>query len=371
MTTPSRIIAVGTAVPSLSVSQEEAFEGFARFRQLSAKEKVLYERFLADSSIKTRYVATDSLEKIFTETADQAHARFSFYAVKLAAAALEAACAQANIRPEMLDGLIVTTCTGYLCPGLSSYLMEKLSLREGAQALDLVGHGCAAALPALRSADQMIRAQNLKHVAVVSVEICTAAIFFGEATDLILSNSIFGDGAAACIVSGDTATPGLVIERVEGVVWPQYRDDLRFIQQDGRLCNKLSKRVPAIVAEAVGNLHGLLHPDGEADRYAFHAGGKRIIDAIEDHLGLEAGALEPTREILRCYGNISSASVLFALKELMTGSVGESVLLFSYGAGFSAFGLLGRFVGKIGDSALFHSKQEGNRALSPILRRRA
>jgi len=340
----SRITAVGTALPSLKVTQQEAFAAFSRFRALSHKEKILYERFLADESIETRFVASDSLDRLFHETPDDAHARFSKHAVTLACEALEAACLQANLRPERLDGLVVTTCTGYLCPGLSSYLMEKLSFKEGAQALDLVGHGCAAALPALRSADAMIRAGGLKHVAVVSVEICTAAIYFGDETDLILSNSIFGDGAAACIVSGDQDAPGLRLERVEGVVWPQYRDDLRFTQREGRLCNKLSKRVPAIVAEAVGNLHALLLPEGEARQYAFHAGGKRILDAIESYLELESAALSLSRASLRCYGNVSSASVLFTLKELMAEPSGGPVLLFSYGAGFSAFGLRGRFV---------------------------
>lgn len=343
-----RIISLETAVPGFSLAQSEVWELFNKHRKLSETERILYGRFLADKSISTRHVACDDILEIFDQTPDQLHDRYEKFAVQLATEALQKSCRSAGITPKQLDGLIVTTCTGYLCPGLTSYISGALGLNTDLMAYDLIGHGCGAALPALRLAKQLLAQQGFQHVAVVSAEICTAAISWGDAPDLILSNAIFGDGAAAAIVSNRHDTAGITLNNFESLLWPCYRDELRFTQKDSRLCNVLSKNVPAIVAKGVRELYDSLQPKVQAPvHYAFHTGGRRILDAVSQGLDITTGQMVYSRDVLRRYGNMSSPSILFVIKEMLDRRVFEnqdSLLLFGFGAGFTAYGMCGQWI---------------------------
>jgi len=191
--------------------------------------------------------------------------------------AVQRCLADAGIGKQEVDGLIITTCTGYLCPGLSSYVCESLGFRDNIFTSDLVGHGCGAAIPALQVADQFLKSGRGSNVLVLCVEVCSAAFFWGSDIGLILSNSIFADGAAACLLTTDSRRSGLEIRAFESLLWPQYREDLRFKQQDSRLCNVINKkrardrrgRGKGIVRQTVFHrekaLSALRHSSGRAD----------------------------------------------------------------------------------------------------------
>jgi alkylresorcinol/alkylpyrone synthase len=130
-----------------------------------------------DNGIEARRLAVDSLDDVFSIDPDTLHQRFATYAPALASQAAARALADAGVIADDIDGVIVSTCTGYLCPGLSSYLTQSLGLRANVQALDLVGQGCGAALPNMRVAEALIASQRCERALSVCVEVSSAAMY--------------------------------------------------------------------------------------------------------------------------------------------------------------------------------------------------
>ncbi len=339
----SKIIGIETANPKLKGDQEKVLEHILEKKHISKKAMIFYKRFLSDQSIKTRYFGMDDFNLVNEETPDEAILRFQTVGTQIGAEAVNKCLEATGINTEDIDGLIVTTCTGYLCPGLTSYVAQAVGLRDSLFTLDLTGTGCGAALPALRAADQYLKAHANSNILVLSVEVCSAALSWGDEIDLILSNAIFGDGAAACLISNVDDREGYAVLDFESLLWPEYRNDLRFKQKNSRLCNVINKNVPEVASEAVKTLQDrfMSRMEGPFHYYAIHPGGRRILDEIESRLGFGPNVLNRSREVLRDYGNMSSPSVLYVLKNIIEKDQPkeeESIILFAFGAGFTAFG---------------------------------
>jgi predicted naringenin-chalcone synthase len=304
--------------------------------KLSPRALDLYKKFLLDDGIHRRYFAWDDPQILLTESLDEKMKRFEHWAVKLSVEAVRKLFKKWHYQPKNIDAIFVSTCTGYLCPGLSTYISQELGLPENIHTLDLVGLGCTGALPALRAADDYLNRYPDSTVLVIAVEICSAATHWAEKPELILSNSIFSDGAAAVILTNKEKMAGLCIKSISSLLRPQFRDELRFKYLDARLCNVISSKVPQIVAEA---LHALYKDHTEnKTHYAFHSGGRKVLDAIQQRLGLLDEDMLLSRQILKEYGNMSSPSVLFVLKNILKHQLRDqdTVTCFSFGAGFLA-----------------------------------
>ena len=341
-TRASRMIAVETHNPSLIMDQADVLQQVLKHHKVSPRGRILYERFFNDHGIRTRHFGFDDVRQVFEESYDEAVERFQKVAVDCGSRAAEKALLKSEVSPGQVAGLIVTTCTGYLCPGLATYMAERLGLRSDVFLLDLVGQGCAAAAPALRAADHCLKSRPQSFVLVVCVEVCSAAFSSGEAVDLLISNAIFGDGAAAVLVTDDPKLSGLELRHFESILCPEYRDDLRFKTKNSRLCNVISKRVPDLAGKTIMQLKQKIPGDfGEPQHYAFHTGGRAVLDAIQNELGLSDVQMNPSRDILRDYGNMSSPSILFVLKHLWESGdlkFDDRIFAFTFGAGFSAHG---------------------------------
>ena len=341
-----KIVDIATANPPLKLTQEEILNRILKSPLRSAREKKLYTKFLTEPSIRTRYVAIeDQPEKLFEETQDEAIDRFQVQATRLGAQAVKKLLRRTGLKPHDIDGIIITTCTGYLCPGLTSYISQAVGLREDIYALDMVGTGCGAALPGMKSAWQYLTAHPDSRVIVLAVEICTATSYWNEDLDLIISNSIFGDGAAACLLTNRGESAGLEIREFQSVLWPQYRDELRYVTKNGRLLNVLKKDVPSLAASAFHRIYQRLTKDFtvKIDRMAVHPGGRKILDEIEAISPFGGDALRRSRSVLARYGNMSSPSVLYVLRDILhkdNCQSGETVGIFAFGAGMTAFGCL-------------------------------
>lgn len=351
---PVSIVAIGTALPPHRLSQSDALEWGLDHVRLKPDTRELYRRVLSDGGIATRHFAVNDLAEILETDHDLILARFERWAAELSAASLGRALACAGVEPRAVDYLAATTCTGYLCPGLTSYVMERAGLRADVRRADLVGMGCGAALPALEQACDFLAAHPDGTAAVVSTEICSAAILLGDAPDLVVSNAIFGDGSAAAILRRDGRPAGpaaLARPRFLGfrsLTLPEWREALRFRTERGHLRNVLSRDVPARAGAACRRLvlelldeHGL----GRADvaHWVVHAGGRLILDAVERALALPATALESARAVLRDAGNLSSPTVLFVLDEehrRRPPRAGDLGVLSAFGAGFAAHAAL-------------------------------
>lgn len=341
----AKIIGIETANPPLKMTQQQIWKSIQGHRELSDTEKVYYQRFLNDPNIRTKYIGIENLDNIFAETPDQLIKRFEKYGTLIGAESVKKCLQRCKIAAEEVDAIFVTTCTGYLCPGFTSYVSQQIGFREDIYALDLVGMGCGAALPAIMNANEYLKNHPDSNVIVLCVEICTAAISWGDEIDLVLSNVLFGDGAAACLLSNKEHEEGLLVKNFHSILWPQYRDELRFKHKDSRLCNVLKKDVPGIASGAVKEIMKQLFNSCAQgiDHYAVHPGGRKILDEIERALDFKKGELLPSREILRNYGNMSSPSVLFVLKQILeSGNLKDkqNIALFAFGAGFTAFGLI-------------------------------
>jgi alkylresorcinol/alkylpyrone synthase len=277
------------------------------------------------------------IERVFDRTPDELNATFRTEAPALAGRALALALERANVRTADLDALIICTCTGYLCPGLTSYVAEHLGLRTDAFLQDLVGLGCGAAIPALRAASHVLAAHPSATVACVAVEVCSAAFYLDDDPGVLISACLFGDGAAATVWRATPGTSGLAAFDFNTLHLPADRDKLRFEQRDGKLRNLLDPSVPALAASAVGKLWAARGPRPVA-RVVTHTGGRDVLDALAPVLAPHT--LDASARTLRRFGNMSSPSVLFALEETLKDTSPSSAAgdfwLVSFGAGFSA-----------------------------------
>ncbi len=344
--------ALATANPPMYVSQEEAFLFYDSHFDLAPEERELYRRVLLEGPIAGRYIGIDDPMEACETDQDKLIERFVKFGRLIGAEAARKALKQARLAPEEIDGLVVNTCTGYLCPGLSSYVAEDLGLRTNIRFMDLMGMGCGAAVPNWEAASGMLARSACGPVLSLSVEVCSATIFIGPEPDLVVSNCIFGDGAAAAVLDGPGgAEPLLRVLDFASALDPRHREDLRYRSVGGRLRNSLSRRVPAIgartakeAAETLLRRHGLTRED--IRWWAVHAGGSVVLDQIEKKLGLTEADSRYSRDVLHQYGNMSSPTLLFALEKILSDgrpAPGDLGLLIGFGAGFSAFAAMVEF----------------------------
>jgi alkylresorcinol/alkylpyrone synthase len=345
---------LGTATPPLHITQEEAYEFFTTHFTLKPAEQDLYRRILLDGRIKGRYLGMDAVTDALETDPDRLLARFLKFGRTTAVAAARRALAEAGVESAEIAGLIVNTCTGYLCPGLSSYIAEDLGIKTSIRFQDIMGMGCGAAIPNLEAAAGMLARGGEGPVLSLAVEICTATIFPSHDPELVVSNSIFGDGAAAAVLDLAPANrPGGLARMVDFAagLFPQYREDLRYRTEGGRLRNHLSKRVPVIGARTVSEVASRLLARHSLSRndiawWAVHPGGTVVLAQVAKELKLADDALRFSYHVFENYGNMSSPSVLFVLREILDRGrpqPSQKGMLLSFGAGFSAFAALLEF----------------------------
>lgn len=341
---------LGTSVPKNSYSQAEGWEALQQAPQyplLDDRAKILMQRVLtADNGMNTRHLALDSLDEAFTINPDILQARFAKHAPLLATQAVEDALLKTGLKPEQIDAIIISTCTGYLCPGLTSYVAERLHLRPDVICLDLVGQGCGAALPNFRTAEALLTADRAKHVLSVCVEVCSAAMYIDNDPGVLISACLFGDGASAAVFSKEPAEGKRKVKWMgaETLLVPEDRDYLRFEHRNGMLRNILSREVPVLAGKHVQTLlskmlkqYGLQKQD--IAEWVLHAGGREVLTSLQKKLELSANAVAWSAEVLREYGNISSPCVMFVLeKALAAKAPGGWWWISTFGAGFSCHG---------------------------------
>jgi predicted naringenin-chalcone synthase len=265
----------------------------------------------------------------------------------LATEAARKALTEAGIEPHQIDAVIISTCTGYLCPGLTSYVSERLGLRGDVLALDLVGQGCGAAIPNLRTAEALLAAGKCERVLSICVEVCSAALYFDEDPGVIISACLFGDGAGAAVLARSPIEGRRLRWHASGsVLNPNDRDLLRFEQKQGMLRNILSPQVPALAAPQVQKvLEDVLGrtgiPRSELSAWVLHPGGRDVLAAVRQQLGLSEQDTRCSEGVLREFGNLSSPSVFFVMQAALADSAPDGWWwMSSFGAGFSCHGAL-------------------------------
>jgi alkylresorcinol/alkylpyrone synthase len=300
-----------------------------RPRSASLMEKILCN---GSSGIERRNLALKAIGETFDRSAEDLNRGFEREAPPLASTALRDALEKSGHLPADVDALFICTCTGYLCPGVSSHVAEQAGLRHDVYLADLVGLGCGAAIPMMRAAQGYLAANPGAVVATVAVEICSAAFFADDDPGVLISLCLFGDGAAAAIWTGEGAPGDWQAGHFTTTHRPAEREKIRFVNSAGKLKNQLHRAVPGLAGEAVAGLFALR--TAEPDQVLAHSGGRDVVEVLESVLGFQ---LNETREVLRDHGNMSSPSVLFALeKRLASHPSDQRLWLTAFGAGFAA-----------------------------------
>ncbi len=242
--------------------------------------------------------------------------------------------------------VVTVSCTGFYNPGSDYFIVRELGMIPSTQRYHLGFMGCYAAFPALRMAAQFCEADPDAVVLVLCVELCSLHLQLSGTEDTILANSLFADGAAAAIVRGRKPSPGNPAYRIDGfrcTLVPDGERDMAWRIGDHGFDIALSSYVPKIIG---ANLREFVEPSllssgtsiGDVDVWAVHPGGKSILDQVQRCLVLRPEQLRESREVLRRYGNMSSASILFVLAEILGRSCGraeETVCAVAFGPGLT------------------------------------
>jgi predicted naringenin-chalcone synthase len=339
-----RILAVGTAVPPRRFDQ-------ATVADLFGYRDTLRRRFFLNSGIDSRHFHVTASDPRPDETMDERAARFREGSLALAAEAARTALARADLAVGDVDFLATTTCTGRLCPSLDAHLIRDLTLREDVQRVHVGDTGCASAMVALQQAYNHLRAFPGHRALVVAVEVCSTTYFLDEEAETAVANAIFADGAGAVVLGTagrNTARPEAVVVGHRTLIRSEHLDQMGFTFPGGRHRVRLSPDVRRIAPTMMEELARRLLKDygiaREAVRFwILHSAGRRVLERAQIGLGLADADLAYSRDVLRRYGNMSSATVLFVLDEVLRSGqpvAGDRGVMIALGPGFAAEGAL-------------------------------
>jgi predicted naringenin-chalcone synthase len=337
-----RINAVASATPAHRFTQDDILR-LARYADAARLG------FFGHSDIEGRYLYLDRETFDGRETVDELNARFGRGALEIGEAAVRRALASAGWVPEDLDFLATTTCTGRLTPSLDAHLVARLGCRRDIQRAHIGDTGCASAMVALQQAWNHLQAFPDHRALVLAVEICSAAYYDDDRLESAVAHAIFADGAGAIALS--TAGPGPSIVAHRTLFRPEHLDAMGFEYPGGRPRVVLSKDVRRIGSSMMGEmaaaLMGVQGLKREDIRYwVLHSAGRHVIDRALAVLGLAEEQVAASRHVLRHYGNMSSATILFVLEETLRTAhpvPGEWALMIGLGPGFAAEGALLRW----------------------------
>jgi predicted naringenin-chalcone synthase len=230
--------------------------------------------------------------------------------------------------------VLVTCCTGHYAPGLDFEIVDHLGLSPGVERTMVGFMGCYAAINALKLARHIVRSDPKAGVLMVNLELCT--LHFQETQELeqVLSFLIFADGAAASLITA--REQGLALDSFKAVMVPDTRGLITWKIRSLGFDMFLSGQVPAFVARALHEGELMAERD-RIDLWAVHPGGRSVLDAVQKGLELPASALAASREVLSCFGNMSSATVMFVLQRMMQlARPGQRGCAMSFGPGLTA-----------------------------------
>ncbi len=285
------------------------------------------------------FIGDDDL--LLVPTTGARNAVYTRVAPSLFAEAARMALAEAAIEASAVTHVVTVSCTGFFAPGPDFRLVRDLGLRIDTERYHVGFMGCAAALPALRLASRIVAAQPDAVVLVACAELCSLHVRPSADPEQIVAASVFADGAAAAVVTADESLGrggGLELERFATVLTSDGETDMVWTIGDEGFEMTLSGEVPRIIGREIqGAVHGFLE-GVKPDAWAVHPGGRSILDRVETGLGLDPAALTASRAILREYGNMSSATILFILRMLLDDDAiadGATVSALAFGPGLT------------------------------------
>jgi predicted naringenin-chalcone synthase len=337
-----RIVAVATATPPHRFDQ-------ATLLRIAGYDDTLRTGFFRHSQIEGRHLYLDPATFTPNESVDQLGERFRRGAIDLGAQAVRRVVERAGWDLSDVDFLATTTCTGRLCPSLDAHIIAALGLKPSIQRVHVGDTGCASALVALQQAVNHVQAFPHHRAVVVAVEICSAAYFLDDRLESAVAHAIFADGAGALAVSGNGEGPAIVEH--QSLFRSEHLPAMGFEFPGGRPRVVLSKEVRRIGASMMTEMaNRLMESQGlkkdDVRHFVLHSAGRRVIEEARRLLDLADAQVAHSRHVLRYFGNMSSATVLFVLEETLRSGgplAGDWGLMIALGPGFAAEGALLRW----------------------------
>jgi alkylresorcinol/alkylpyrone synthase len=347
MTIPA-IAAVGTAVPGNPVGQED----IRNFAAALFREGVPHlERLMPvfqNASIEARYLAQPLDWYATQHNFSEANALYEKIAFALSEEAAIAALDKADIEPGRIGAVLFVSSTGIATPTLDSKLIQTLGLSNHAIRLPIWGLGCAGGVSGIARAAELA-ALTEQAVLLIAVELCSLTFQRNDfSKSNLVGSSIFGDGAAAVVLAPERRGP--VVLGSYSTLFPETEDIMGWDMSETGLKVRFSRDIPAIVHEHLPALlkQACAHwgiQQNEIRHFIAHPGGAKVLSAYSDSLELAPQQLSSAYQVLREYGNMSSASVLFVLKQFMAENppTGDYGVMLALGPGFSAEQVLFRW----------------------------
>lgn len=342
-----RIASLATAVPPHRVAQDEAMAFFQRSFDVPPARRGRLEQLFLNADIRTRYAAAPVHWYERDHSFEVKNNLYIEKAIDLLKQVTLDSLAVAGRTCREVDTLVTVSSTGVAVPTLDVRLMEELPFRRNVQRLPLFGLGCAGGALGLARAAAWARAQPGTCILFLVVELCTLTFCRGDQlTANVVATALFGDGAAGAVLTTDG--PGPAIRAWGEHTWPHSLDVMGWHVTQNGLEVRLSRGVPDVARHRVRRVTdeflasvGLELAD--VDDFICHPGGTRVLEALEDAFGLPSGGLAASREILRDYGNMSAATVLFILKRALVAGAADNgrregarrYLMTGLGPGFS------------------------------------
>ena len=339
---------ISTAVPDHDVHRK--FIDYAPTLLSDERHRAVFQRMADRCQIDHRYSALRASPQPGQLDADGFYAgggfpdtetRMRFYrahALPLAKRALDGL--NLHARKDDITHLILTTCTGFYAPGLDIEVVEHYGLRSSVERTIVGFMGCYAGMNALKLARHIVRSDAGAHVLILNLELCTLHLQKTDSLEQMLSFLIFADGCSASIVSAEPK--GIEMQSFTSAVMPDSADQITWAIGGSGFDMNLSGKVPGTIAAGLpGCLNNILDGHG-ADKFrhwAIHPGGRTILDAVRSGADLQEDLLQSSRRVLRNYGNMSSATIMFVLKDIMRQGIGRGCGM-AFGPGLTVESML-------------------------------
>lgn len=332
----AKIISIGTAVPAHQHKQEDILQFMQLVYAMNETDKRKLKFLYHQGGIKNRYSVISDYSKPVNEWKFYPHTEnlepfpslelrmswFNKYAAPLSVDAIRN-CIEHKIHQDEITHLITVSCTGMSAPGLDLQVMELMDLPKNIYRTSVNFMGCYAAIHALKMANSICNSEKEAKVLIVCTELCTLHFQREGTIDNITSGMLFGDGSAAVLVTHDTVPlKGLVIKDFYSEIITRGKKDMAWELSSSGFLMTLSGYIPELIEEDFESLVSKsLQKAGmkkeEITYWCIHPGGKRILEAIHKSLHLTGDELKESYSVLSQYGNMSSPTILFVLKEIM------------------------------------------------------
>ncbi len=306
------------------------------------RRKVL--KIFENAAVDKRY-SIMAPEEVFVNTSfEEKNDIYIRESIKLAEKSLNKVLKKANLKPTDIDYIITVSCTGIMIPSLDAYLINNLKMKQDIVRLPVTEMGCAAGVSGIIYAKNFLKANPNKRAVIVAVEAPTATFQLEDFSMVnAVSAAIFGDGCASVILSSYENEKGPEIKDEAMYHFFDAEKMMGFKLRNTGLQMILDQAVPQTIADHFPNIiHPFLEKNQltiqDIDHLIFHPGGKKIVQTVEDLFGSLGKNIDDTKDVLKLYGNMSSATVLYVLERFMDKNLpkGDKGIMLSFGPGFSA-----------------------------------